>query len=246
MKLIDIARLYPCAPADAGGGAGGGAQPAAGAGGAAAAGGGTKDGGGAAADGAGKKDGQTGGDTGGGAGDQAKAKDGDATPAYVVKAPDGVKVDEARMKGYADWAQQKGFSAEHASAALEYYLEAQKSADKESTDLMTKADSDWLAGLKSDKDFGGANFDANLAAAQKAMVRFGGEELGKFLHEARIGNHPLLVKAFLKIGKAIAEDSSQVETAPKGDEPKPGDAKTRAAKMYDSTDSQRARGSNQK
>jgi hypothetical protein len=35
---------------------------------------------------------------------------------------------------------------------------------------------------------------------------FGGEPLVKLLNESGLGNHPLLVKAFVAIGKARAED----------------------------------------
>jgi hypothetical protein len=57
----------------------------------------------------------------------------------------------------------------------------------------------------------GEAFDDKLHAANRAIAEFGGKELGKLLTEARMpdgtrmGNHPLLVKAFAAAGARLAE-----------------------------------------
>lgn len=53
----------------------------------------------------------------------------------------------------------------------------------------------------------GANYKKDLAVAAKALDRFGSPELRKFLDESGLGNHKLLVSAFVKAGKLISEDS---------------------------------------
>jgi hypothetical protein len=57
----------------------------------------------------------------------------------------------------------------------------------------------------------GEAFEPTLHNANRAIAEIGGAELGKLLSETRMadgtrmGNHPLLVKAFAEIGKRLAE-----------------------------------------
>lgn len=53
----------------------------------------------------------------------------------------------------------------------------------------------------------GASFEENITYAEKAINKYGGQELLDSLHEAKIATNPILVKAFATIGKAISEDS---------------------------------------
>jgi hypothetical protein len=74
---------------------------------------------------------------------------------------------------------------------------------------------EWETASKSDKEFGGDKFDANLAVAKKALDAFGTPELRALLGPydpknnpkgTGLGNHPEIIRAFLKAGKAISED----------------------------------------
>jgi hypothetical protein len=65
----------------------------------------------------------------------------------------------------------------------------------------------WASAIKADKDIGGANFDANVQTAQRALARFGSPELKGLLETTGLGNHPALVRAFVQIGKQIREDT---------------------------------------
>ena len=65
----------------------------------------------------------------------------------------------------------------------------------------------WAAELKADKAFGGAKFEANARTAQLALAKYGGDELAKVLEATGLANHPALVRAFFKVGQAMAEDS---------------------------------------
>lgn len=251
MRLIDIARSYLAAPEGAGAGAsGGGTQPAAGAGGGGAAAGTPEPKGGAssalggtaakggegsaAADGAGKGDGKPGAGTDG-ASDQGKPKEGDAPAEFKVTVPDGVKVDDAQLKSFTDWAQKSGLTSDQATKAIAFYADLQKQGDA----AWQKQGEEWGKQLQTDKVVGGKDYSANVVAAQKAVQRFGGAELAADLERLGVGNLPSLVRAFVKIGKALSEDTAAVETAPKGGEQKL-DAKGRLAKRYDHPDSRAA------
>lgn len=64
----------------------------------------------------------------------------------------------------------------------------------------------WAADVKADKEIGGDKLTTNLSAAQRALDQFGTPELKEYLEGTGLGNHPELVKAFIKIGKAMSED----------------------------------------
>lgn len=62
----------------------------------------------------------------------------------------------------------------------------------------------WAETTKADKELGK---DENIALAQKAVETFGTPELKEILKSSGLGNHPEVVRAFLKIGRQISEDS---------------------------------------
>jgi hypothetical protein len=64
----------------------------------------------------------------------------------------------------------------------------------------------WAASLKTDPEIGGEKHAENLGLAAKAVAQFGSPELNAILKSTGLGNHPAMVRAFLRIGKAISED----------------------------------------
>ena len=69
-----------------------------------------------------------------------------------------------------------------------------------------KTTEQWAADVKADKEIGGDKLISNLSAAQRALDQFGTPELKEYLNTTGLGNHPDLVKTFVKIGKAMSED----------------------------------------
>lgn len=65
----------------------------------------------------------------------------------------------------------------------------------------------WEAETRNDKEIGGEQLDANLSLAKRAMEAFGSDALMNVLNETGLGNHPAIIKAFVKAGKAISEDT---------------------------------------
>jgi hypothetical protein len=73
----------------------------------------------------------------------------------------------------------------------------------------------WGEAVKTDQEIGGAKLDENLAVARRAVDAFGSPALKELLNTTGLGNHPEVVKAFYKAGKAISEDGF-VRGQPKG------------------------------
>lgn len=69
-----------------------------------------------------------------------------------------------------------------------------------------KVQAEWTQQAQTDKEFGGEKLQENLAVAKKALDTFGSPELRTLLNESGLGNHPELIRAFVRAGKAISED----------------------------------------
>lgn len=83
---------------------------------------------------------------------------------------------------------------------------------------------EWLETAKADPEIGGANWDATLGSAAKALDQLGfpkGSDLRVSLDESGYGNHPELIRLLSKVGKAIGEDGdfgrAAITNAPKTD-----------------------------
>lgn len=65
----------------------------------------------------------------------------------------------------------------------------------------------WAEQVKADPLVGGPKYDENVQVALKAVSQFGDPELTKAFKEFGLGNHPAIVRAFFRVGKAIAENT---------------------------------------
>jgi hypothetical protein len=64
----------------------------------------------------------------------------------------------------------------------------------------------WPAELKADKEFGGEKFDATVIESKRAVEKFITPEEKQMLNETGWGNHPMLVRFFARVGRAMAND----------------------------------------
>lgn len=74
---------------------------------------------------------------------------------------------------------------------------------------------DWLAQAKADAEIGGDKFDATLVTAAKALDGLGfpkGHPFRALLDTSGLGNHPEMIRAFAKVGRALSEDNDFIRT----------------------------------
>jgi hypothetical protein len=125
-----------------------------------------------------------------------------APESYEFAMPEGVQLDKAAAE-------------EFSAIAKELKLDqatAQKVADVGAKMAQRQAEAhaelveSWVEAVKSDKDIGGDKLTENLGVARKALESFGTPELKDVLDATGFGNHPEIIKAFYKIGKAISDD----------------------------------------
>ena len=95
-------------------------------------------------------------------------------------------------------------------------------------EIFQKVQNEWAETAIGEKEFGGERLAENLAVAKKALDTFGTPELRTLLNETGLGNHPELIRAFYKAGKAISEDKFVPAGAGKG----PQGGKDLSSRLY--------------
>lgn len=148
----------------------------------------------------------------------------------VITLPDGVQADKGLLDWFLPVAKEAGLDSEKASKLASGYAQHIESKNEALKKEWAAQGDAWVKELRDDPDFGGQKFEANVALAQQAFRQYGGAPLLAYLDEAGIANHPLLVKAFASIGRAMAEDDTASPTGRAGG--RPSDAERYAA-FYD-------------
>jgi len=132
---------------------------------------------------------------------------------YDLQMPEGVELDKEAADEFVNIAKSLELSQENAQKLATIAAKIQqKQIEAKARQFET-----WVEEVKADKDIGGEKLEENLGIARKALETFGSPELKDVLNASGLGNHPAVIKAFLKAGKAISEDGF-VRGAPKGGE----------------------------
>lgn len=130
---------------------------------------------------------------------------------YEFKAPEGVELAGATLEAFSSVAKQFNLTQDAAQgilSAMAVKMQEQNSAALQAfyADLGGMPDT-WESQVRADKEFGGDKLNENLGLAAKFRDTFGSPELKQLLDKTGLGNHPALVRAFIKAGKSISQDS---------------------------------------
>ncbi|MDQ0628066.1 hypothetical protein QFZ44_000642 [Pantoea agglomerans] len=140
-------------------------------------------------------------------------KDGDKKPegapeAYEFKAPEGGELDKEAVAQFEPIARELNLSQEQAQKLVDLYgSKVMPQLMKQQADTWQKQIADWGTAAKDDAEIGGDKFDGNLTRAKQAMDKFATPQLREFLETTGMGNHPELIRVFVKVGAAMSEDS---------------------------------------
>lgn len=148
--------------------------------------------------------------------DDTKATEPQVPESYELQMPEGIELDKASAEEFTTIAKELKLDQ---AAAQKLADIAAKQAQRQ-VEAHTKLVETWVEQVKTDKDIGGDKLEENLGIARKALDTFGTPELKDVLNASGLGNHPEVIKAFVKAGKAISEDKF-VAGAPKGSDADP-------------------------
>ncbi|HGX8789476.1 TPA: peptidase [Escherichia coli] len=125
---------------------------------------------------------------------------------YEFTAGEGVELDTDALKDFEPVARDLNLTNEQAQKLVDAYPKILAGVQQRQAEAWQKQTEGWAETVKADKEIGGDKLTANLSAAQRALDQFGTPELKEYLNATGLGNHPDLVKTFVKIGKAMSED----------------------------------------
>lgn len=118
--------------------------------------------------------------------------------------PEGVAaMDGDVLAEFKEVAKELNLSQKQAQAFLDRMMPM---GQKRTEAMMQQARADWETQSRADAEFGGVKLESSLAAAAKARDSFGTPELRQLLNESGLGNHPEVIRLFVRVGKAISED----------------------------------------
>ncbi|WQY99866.1 peptidase [Salmonella phage VB_ST_E15] len=126
---------------------------------------------------------------------------------YEFKPAEGQELDTSALEQFEPIARELNLTNEQAQKMVDLYgSKIMPMVQQQQVEAWQKTTEQWAADVKADKEIGGDKLTANLSAAQRALEQFGDPELKEYLDSTGLGNHPALVKAFIKVGKAMSED----------------------------------------
>lgn len=141
---------------------------------------------------------------------------------YKFEFPEGFPTDqfEPEFKARKEFALKAGLSSDQFSQLMSHDLgvlaEKSKAFEAERSEAHKKLKAEW-----------GGNYDANIAAAQKAITAVFGERIAKMYDPAK-DTDPDIIRGMLKIAKGMKEDTVHQPGIPAGDPPK-ADQRPRSA-----------------
>lgn len=124
---------------------------------------------------------------------------------YEFTMPEGVQLDEALVGAIEPALRDAGLTQEQASKLTTAFAEYRVSEAQRQSEAFAQQTENWGNEARNDKEYGGAKFEENARLAQSALAKFGTPEL-KALMADGLGNHPELIRVFVRVGKAMGED----------------------------------------
>lgn len=120
--------------------------------------------------------------------------------------PEDMEIDEALLDQFKPVARELNLAPESAQRLVDMYSEAVRANSAAARDQLIERNREWLDEIKHDPKFGGGRFQENLSLARRAIERYGGAPLRAAFNATGLGNHPEIVRAFMRIGRLISED----------------------------------------
>lgn len=133
---------------------------------------------------------------------------------YELTVSEGIEIDAAALEAATPVFQELGLTNDQAQKLMpvaEQFAASIRAQGEAAILASVQAErAAWLNEAKADPEIGGAQWDSNLVIAAKALDGLGftkGSAFRTLLDDSGLGNHPEMIRAFVKVGKAISEDT---------------------------------------
>jgi len=138
--------------------------------------------------------------------------------------PAEFEADKAALEGFTKTAGELGLDSAKAQKLFDQYVAIEKARVDASEKAFADQEAKWAAALQADPDIGGEKLQKTVAEVHAAL-KWLGPGVGQLIKAAGLGNNPDVVKAFVKLGRGLADDSIKGTSTPgAGQPPKKSDA----------------------
>jgi hypothetical protein len=136
-----------------------------------------------------------------------------------LKLPEGSHLTAEAVEKVAARAKELNLTPEQAQAELQRESDLVKTFVEGEKQKLAKEVTAWVDETRKDTEIGGEKFAQSAEMAKRVVNRFGTDAFKKALNDTGLGNHPELVRVFVRIGRAMTEDqlvvASGQPTAPR-------------------------------
>ena len=120
---------------------------------------------------------------------------------------DGVTPDPENVESFKAMAKEMNLSQTQAQQLYDMGVKLTKQVGDAQQAAHAEALTQWAQAARTDKEFGGEKFDANLGVGKAALDKLGTPELQTLLNESGLGNHPEVIRLLYKAGRALGDDN---------------------------------------
>ncbi|MBX3503334.1 MAG: peptidase [Alphaproteobacteria bacterium] len=120
--------------------------------------------------------------------------------------PEGVEVDAETLSEARTLLGEMKLPQEQAQRLVDFYAGKMRRLGEAQAESWVKLNEKWVGDFKTDREIGGDRIQETVAAATRAMDRFGTPGLREALIMTGAGNHPEVIRFVARVGRATAED----------------------------------------
>jgi hypothetical protein len=120
--------------------------------------------------------------------------------------PEGVDVDAQTMSEARELLAELNLPQEQAQRLVDFYAGKVRQFGESQAGNWVKLNEKWVSDFKADREIGGDRIAETVAAAARALERFGTPELREALIMTGAGNHPEVIRFVARVGRATSED----------------------------------------
>ncbi len=121
--------------------------------------------------------------------------------------PKGFTMAEGALEAFNPVAKDLGLSQENAQKLINLYSTVQAKNIENINNAFAKEHEEMVAKVKADPEMGGDKYESNIKLASNVIGKFGNKGVVEVLTATGLGDNPEVIRMFLKIGKAMGEDT---------------------------------------
>lgn len=126
---------------------------------------------------------------------------------YSLKMPEGSDENASGIESVTKFATEHKLTNEEAQAVLERDNTLKAAIIEGQKQELVTAQQNWIAQGKADAEIGGEKWDESVALAKRAVDKLGTPEFKQALNESGLGNHPELLRVFVRAAKLMQDDT---------------------------------------